>query len=332
MAVTVQSAFRGHMVRRALNEGLRVVGMRKFTDAEREERLRVQMAAFLYPSRGEEVRAASLAALEAELAKKGRKLAPRATGLSQELSAAAAAAAEKSAEKTTAEEEAATKMQARARGLLSRAKARADELQADVVADVDELRKASKGDAPQRKKAARPLLRLLGLGALVVGVAAACLALTLMGLMYLPPLGLQISWTLVSVSSSLVLKIAYWAVGLLVCLFCWLRSPHWLGALATHLVTWLPLHGFPLGFETARIYPWISYGPPLALHLDLNATCARTDRTETTTPSPPLCPPHHTTPHHTTPHHTTYLSLNVEHRCAHHCLSSAHLTFALRVQ
>lgn len=70
---------------------------------------------------------------------------------------------------------------------------------------------------------------------------------------------------------AIVYRVVWYAVLLALSLYAWLRLPYWLGRLVTHILTHLALQSYPIGFETLRLVPWLSFSP-LTLHISLACT------------------------------------------------------------
>ena len=158
---------------------------------------------------------------------------------------------------------AATRIQAKVRGVEARKHLRDESATAAAASAAASA--AATSAAATGSGAATPLtwLRRAGmLGAAVSLAAAAAMGLYVASIV-LPRLSgllLRLVWGLV-----------FYAVLLLLLVLAWVRLPFWLGALASFLITWLPLHGYPLGFETLSVSPRLTLRP-LAIHLDVDGT------------------------------------------------------------
>ena len=259
-AQRIQATWRGQAMRRhmyvMMERGLGVKWAKHHDDDTHEATLREKMAKYLYPNRNFEDRIAALSSLEDDLAKRARK---------KRLDAAAKAAAEppevSPVEKATAEAtQAAVLVQARMRGVLGR------QMTARLASELSAAEEKT-GRAAIPKKETR--LVMLGwlmvylLGAVsmvfVLGVGVFALAHSLPG----------VSRILLYVAGIVLNRLLLLVLWLLIGLYCWLRLPYWLGKLTTHLLTNLPLHTYPIGFETIRVAPWLSYNP-LTIHVDVD--------------------------------------------------------------
>ena len=258
-AQRIQATWRGQAMRRhmyvMMERGLGVKWAKHHDDDTHEATLREKMAKYLYPNRNFEDRIAALSSLEDDLAKRARK---------KRLDAAAKAAAEppevSPVEKATAEAtQAAVLVQARMRGVLGRQMTArlAGELSA---AEEKTGRCDSKGrDAARHARLVDclpPWRRLDGLCPRRRRVCSRALA----------PRRLSHPTVCRRYCAQPPLLLVLW---LLIGLYCWLRLPYWLGKLTTHLLTNLPLHTYPIGFETIRVAPWLSYNP-LTIHVDVD--------------------------------------------------------------
>ena len=225
------------------------------SNAERtkyEEKMRAKMAAFLYPKRADADKEQGLQILAAEFAMyrpqwEEESSATETRDQRWDIEAAAPAAA---AQDDTMEK-AAVLIQAKLRGLQTRASL-------EKIANGD-YGKGAVGMLQQAKdiwlEHLKPVLMSLAIGGVVI------LALIFIHWLF-PWLSRWLFGTL--------WEVVVWILLISILFYAWLRLPYWLGQVGTLCLAHLALWGYPMGMEAVRVRLWLGYSP-LRLHVDIHA-------------------------------------------------------------
>ena len=72
----------------------------------------------------------------------------------------------------------------------------------------------------------------------------------------------------ISLVASIVFSLVFYCVLLVLGLYAWVRLPRFLGWVGSEALTNFVLYGIPIGFETVRFVPWLTFDP-FTLHADV---------------------------------------------------------------